>query len=44
VHVLRGGSFTNRLKYVRSADRDSTRPKYRYNFTGFRIAGDGTGK
>jgi len=38
VHVVRGGSFTNRLKYVRSADRDSSRPKYRYNFTGFRVA------
>jgi formylglycine-generating enzyme required for sulfatase activity len=38
IHVLRGGSFTNRLKYVRSADRDSSRPKYRYNFTGFRVA------
>lgn len=37
IHVLRGGAFTNRLKYVRSADRDSSRPKYRYNFTGFRV-------
>ncbi len=35
--VLRGGAFTNRNKFVRSADRDSFRPKYRYNFTGFRI-------
>lgn len=41
LHVLRGGAFTNRLKYVRSADRDSIRPKYRYNFTGFRVARSG---
>jgi formylglycine-generating enzyme required for sulfatase activity len=38
VHVLRGGAFTNRARFVRSADRDSTRPRYRYNFTGFRVA------
>jgi formylglycine-generating enzyme len=42
--VVRGGSFTNRLKYVRSADRDSSRPKYRYNFTGFRIVNHGPEK
>jgi formylglycine-generating enzyme required for sulfatase activity len=37
IHVLRGGAFTNRLRYLRSADRDSSRPGYRYNFTGFRV-------
>jgi formylglycine-generating enzyme required for sulfatase activity len=37
VHVVRGGAFTNRNRWVRSADRDSTRPGFRYNFTGFRV-------
>jgi formylglycine-generating enzyme required for sulfatase activity len=37
IHVLRGGAFTNRLRFVRSADRDAKRPGYRYNFTGFRV-------
>ncbi|MDX1946194.1 MAG: formylglycine-generating enzyme family protein [Pirellulaceae bacterium] len=40
VHVLRGGAFTNRFRFVRSADRDAERPKYRYNFTGFRVAAE----
>jgi formylglycine-generating enzyme required for sulfatase activity len=35
--IVRGGAFTNRLRYVRSADRNADRPGYRYNFTGFRI-------
>lgn len=35
--MLRGGSFTNRSRLLRSADRDCFRPKYRYNFTGFRV-------
>lgn len=35
--VLRGGSFTNRFRFIRSADRDADSPKYRYNFTGFRV-------
>lgn len=37
LRVLRGGAFTNRLRFVRSADRNRLRPKYRANFTGFRI-------
>lgn len=37
IHVLRGGAFTNRFRFLRSADRDATRPKYRRNFTGFRV-------
>jgi sulfatase modifying factor 1 len=37
IHVLRGGAFTNRFRFLRSADRDATRPKYRQNFTGFRV-------
>jgi formylglycine-generating enzyme required for sulfatase activity len=36
-HMVRGGAFTNRGKYLRSADRDCDRPKYRYNFTGLRV-------
>lgn len=40
--VLRGGCFTNRNKFVRSADRDSYRPKYRYNFTGLRVVLEST--
>lgn len=37
VHIVRGGAFTNRLRFVRAADRDAKRPGYRYNFTGFRV-------
>jgi len=36
-HIVRGGAFTNRNRYIRSADRDAERPGYRYNFTGFRV-------
>jgi formylglycine-generating enzyme len=37
VHIVRGGAFTNRLRFVRSADRNAKKPGYRYNFTGFRV-------
>lgn len=37
VRIVRGGAFTNRLRFVRSADRDAKKPGYRYNFTGFRV-------
>ncbi len=37
IHIVRGGAFTNRFRWVRSADRDAKRPGYRYNFTGFRV-------
>ncbi|QDU29168.1 Serine/threonine-protein kinase pkn1 [Anatilimnocola aggregata] len=36
-HIVRGGAFTNRLRFVRSADRNANKPGYRYNFTGFRV-------
>ena len=37
VHIVRGGAFTNRNRFVRSADRNALKPGYRYNFTGFRV-------
>jgi formylglycine-generating enzyme required for sulfatase activity len=35
--VLRGGSFDNQPRYLRSADRDLTRPDYRAGYIGFRV-------
>jgi formylglycine-generating enzyme required for sulfatase activity len=37
IHIVRGGAFTNRNRFVRSADRNALKPGYRYNFTGFRV-------